>query len=243
MFVVREAVAIIEVYDVGLSLKRRIAVAGLINPRDVASCTKIKCLYICDGDGRRVYRVDLKLNRRIANWNLNGEPQSLSVTPKSNVIVTMCYESTLKEFTPEGRIVREIQLHPNAKYPLHAVQLASGQLLVSHYGSQHRVCRISDDGSVVQSYGDQPGSGIGQLDHPNHLFVDKQGFILVSDLYNNRILLLNSSLTFVRELISANSNLNRPFRLCLDEVREFLYVSESDGKQVSVFGFMENKQI
>ena len=199
VFVVRDSEPEIEVYDVSLSLKHRIKVAGLLNFNDVASCAKNNCLYICDYGGKRVYRVEL--NGNAINWKVKAQPQSLSVTPKSNIIVTMCDASTLNEFTPDGHLVREIDLHRSAIYPHHAVQLTSGELLVSHRGTQHRVCRTDDDGIIVQYYGGQPGSGTGQLYYPNHLFIDKKGFILVVGSINNQVVLLNSSLTFVNKYI------------------------------------------
>ena len=237
VFVVREATAEVEVYDVRLSLKRRIPVPGLAYPYDVEPCAKNNRLYICDWVGKCVYRVEL--NGKTTNWKVKAEPTSLSVTKKSNIIAILYNICTLSEFTPDGYLIREIYLKQDVANPLHFVQLTSGLLLVCHRGSQHRVCTIGEDGSVVQSYGGPPGSGTGQLLSPHHLFVDKQGFILVADSNNNRVVLLNSSLTFVKELISPNRELNHnifySIRLFLDESRGLLYVGEYDGKQVSVF--------
>ena len=249
VFVVREGVAEVEVYDVRLSLKRRFTVVGLAYPYDVKACAKNNRLYICDRVGKCVYRVEL--NGNATNWQTKTEPRSLSVTPKYNILVTMLYNDasrpTLNEFTLDGQLVREINLKPDVSHPVHAVQLPSGQLLVCHIGSQHRVCKISDDGSVVQFYGGQPGSGTGQLLTPHHLVVDKQGFILVVDSNNDRVVLLNSALTFVKEVISANRALNHSIyysiSLFLDELRGLLYVGEYDGKQVSVFRVNDIKTI
>ena len=54
-------------------------------------------------------------------------------------------------------MLQNIQLQADIEYPLHAVQLPSGQFLVSHWGSLHRVCLVGVDGAVVHSYG---GRGI-----------------------------------------------------------------------------------
>ena len=233
VFVLREGHAEVEVYDVILSPKRRFTVAGLANPWDVASCAKNQCLYILERQGQRVYREEFNGNAR--NWNLKALPESLSVTPKSNAIVTMCFAFLLNEFTPDGHLVREVNLKQDVANPLHAVQLTSGQLLVSHLVSQQRVCTISDDARVVLSFGGQQGAGAGQLNYPYHLSVDGQGFILVADTNNNRIVLLHSTLTRIKELVSANSKLNGPLRLFLNESLGLLYVGEYLGRQVSVF--------
>lgn len=134
----RHGVAEVEVYDVRLSLKRRIPVVELTYPYDVASCANNNCSYIWDRTGKRVYRVEW--NENAINWTVKSQPLSLSVTPKSNIIVTTNEASTLNEFTNNGGyLVREIKLNENVTYPPHAVQLTWSQLLVSHMGSQDTV--------------------------------------------------------------------------------------------------------
>ena len=64
----REGKAEIGVYDVSLSLKRRILMAGLTNLHDVASCANNNCLFICDWIGNRVYRVE-----KATNWQVKVE--------------------------------------------------------------------------------------------------------------------------------------------------------------------------
>ena len=65
------------------------------------------------------------------------------------------------------------------------------------------------------------------VDMPVHLSVDSEGRVLVADLCNDRILLLNSELQLQRVLIDTDSQvkLQRPKRLCYDELRSQLYVA------------------
>lgn len=90
------------------------------------------------------------------------------------------------------------------------------------------MCIVADgDGSpAMKFYGNHSGSGTGQLNLPSHLAVDRQGYVLVADQNNDRIVLLSASLTFVRVLISPFCGLRRPWRLHLDETRGLLYVAE-----------------
>ena len=234
VFALRDGKAEVDVYDVKtLTQLRQIPVSGLVYPQDIASCAINNWLYICDHNGKRVYRVEPKGSS--TNWTVDGNPLSLSITAKSNVLVTFLAKSKLAEFTPDGQLIREISLQQCAPKPTHSIQLTSGQFVVSHYGEQHRVCLIANDGQVSQFYGGQAGSAAGQLYNPHHLAVDKQGSILVADFTNNRVLLLSSSLTFIKELLPPDRGLQRPYRLCLDESRGLLYAGEYSGGKVSVF--------
>ena len=63
---------------------------------------------------------------------------------------------------------------------------------------------------------------------PAHLAVDSEGGIFVADYDNQRILQFNPSLTEVEELATERGIRRslRPWRLCFDEPRRRLYVSD-----------------
>jgi len=62
---------------------------------------------------------------------------------------TICFlsqeESKLQIFTTHGTLLQNIQLQADNECPEHAVQLPTGQFLVSHSGSLHRVCLVGVD--------------------------------------------------------------------------------------------------
>ena len=68
----------------------------------------------------------------------------------------------IHEFTTHGTLLQNIRLYADIESPYHAVQLSTGQFLVSHSGSLHCVCLVGVDGDVVLSYGGQPGSQLKQ---------------------------------------------------------------------------------
>ena len=78
----------------------------------------------------------------------------------------------IKEFSTDGKLLRQIQLPHDVMSPNHTVQLSNGQFIVCH-GSRgdpvHRVCLIGSDGHVVKSYGGPKGSGSQQMNVPCHL--------------------------------------------------------------------------
>jgi hypothetical protein len=64
----------------------------------------------------------------------------------------------------------------------------------------HRVCIVDSDGRVLRSYGGSKGSSNGQLNVPDRIVVN--GFIFVVDFNNHRVLMLNSTLNYVRGVVS-----------------------------------------
>ena len=153
------------------------------------------------------------------------------MTPgESNVIVTCDEVRKLKEYTTHGDLVREILLQEDLVHPRHAVQLTSGQFVVSHGGPSdllHRVCLVDADGRVTKYFGGQPGSAARKMHGPARLAVDQDGSILVVDHNNSRVLLLSASLDDVRELVPRRDVTKRwrPLRQCLDEQHGVLYVA------------------
>ena len=242
VFLVRRFTPEVEVYDTAtLTLQRRLTVSGLATPNDMTSCIKYNCLYIADrgytdDTNRFIHRVEL--NGSTTKWPLTDKLACLSVTPDgSNVIVTFYEVRKLQEYTRHGDLVREILLQEDMVHPCHAVQLTSGQFVVCHgWGSDplHRVCLVDTKGRVTKYFGGQRGSAARQMDVPAHLAVDQDGYILVVDFNNVRVLLLSASLDDVKELVPQRDVIKQwfPLRQCLDERNGVLYVAEAewDGK-------------
>ena len=74
----------------------------------------------------------------------------------------------------------------------------------------------------MKSYGGGPGSGIGQMDLPCYLAIDRNDVIRVVDFNNNRIIQLNVLLEFIRE----SAGLKKPTRMYLHEQTRSLYVAD-----------------
>jgi len=222
----------ISVYDADTyRLERKITVTGLGSLSDIATCPYYRCLYIAGGDDKRVYRVALMWNDDVTNWPVYDVLACLSVTDTHSVLVTCDEVRKIKEFTTDGKLLRQIQLPQDVVTPLHTIQLSSGEFVVSHgevNDPLHRVCLIGSDGRVVKSYGGPSGSGTQQMNAPVHLAVDMNGFVFVADLNNDRVLLLSPALAFVREVLSLEQLKWWPVRLWLDSDRRRLYVADNN---------------
>jgi DNA-binding beta-propeller fold protein YncE len=173
---------------------------------------------------------------------VGGCESSQSVNTTRNVLIA-CYESMkIQEYTTVGSLVREVRLGDGCN-PFHAIQLPSGQLIVSHNGTLHRVIVVGLDSQVIRSYGNTRGLQPGQLSNPCGIALfSKQGCVLVAEHNNNRIVALSSSLSDARQLpLSADGGIKYPRALCLDESRDRLYVADGYGQsRVLVFDKVTN---
>jgi len=101
--------------------------------------------------------------------------------------------------------------------PWHAIQLSTGDYVVSHWESPGVVSVVEVDGGLLRSYEPSRSSDVGPMEYPRSLAVTKHGDILVADTGNNRILAINSSLTRAQLLlpIPADIELQAPLALHL----------------------------
>ena len=180
-------------------LEKMVTVTGE-DLRDVASCVKHKCLYVCDFSAKSIPKLSLD-GAEVSRWNVNEACVGISVTSDScSLLLTSGESNKVLELSGEnGQRLRDIRLPEEIQSPRHAVLLSTGELLVSH--GEHRVCKVSTDGStVIHSFGSEVGSQMEKLSLPCQLAVDKDGFVFVADCWNNRLVLLSPSLEFVREI-------------------------------------------
>ena len=251
LFVVRCAAGQqIEVYDTEtLLFQGKISVPGLNSPHGLASCATNKCLYACDCNNNNVYRVGLADITKITNWSVSRYPTGLSVNSATgNVFVTCNADNKIQDYTTQGRIDNTGLSYTDLQYtgitsPWHAIQLSSGHFAVSH---DHRVCVIDKSAHIIFSYGfpKTAGSKVGQFSYPRGLVELNNGCILVADCNNDRVVALNSSLSFGKEItLPVEGGLHRPWALHYDKSRGRLYIGEFEGGSVLVFDNVSDMQM
>ena len=222
----------IEVCDTDLyHFQRCITIPGLGNKVDMIACARNCCAYLSDSSNERIHRVGLPHGADVTSWPVYNKPSCLSVTHGTSLLVTFDVVLKIKEYTTDGKLLREIQLPRDFLTPRHTIQLSSGELVVCHgrhVHQVHRVCSIRSDGHVVESYGGPRGSGLHQLNTPTHLAVGRHGFVFVADFNNRRVLLLSPMLTFVREVLSREQLAWMPLRLYHNSDRRILYVGVNE---------------
>jgi len=225
----------IEVYDANtFTLERHITVPWLGRSFGLAACHKNSCLYASDEDNNCVHRVDLSGSNAV-KWSVAGLPRGLSVNSEHNLLVVSPSERKLQIFTTHGTLLQNIQLQADIESPWHAIQVSADQFMVCHECSLHRICLVGVDGAVVRSYGVQEGSQLTQMNEPEGLAVDREGRVLVADECNNRLLVIDQSLSRAHEMsVCVDGGLRRPHCLWYDQSRRRLYIGEWKGGRVIV---------
>jgi len=239
VFAVRYNSQQVEVYDaVTFTLQRHITVHELGKSTwGITACAKNTCLYLSNFINSSVHRVELSGSNAVKTWSVASGPRALSVNIAHNLVVTCGGANKLQEYTTHGSLVREICLQAGVTNPWHAIQLSSGDYVVSQCTSPGVVGVVGVDGQVIHIYGQTQTSDVGQMEYTTGLAVTKNDNILVADNGNNRILSINRSTDCVQELaLSVDGGIQEPRGLCLDESRGRLYVGECGGRhRVLVF--------
>jgi len=244
VFVLRQRGRQVEVYDARtFTLQRHIRIPGLGSPsRGLAASIHHDCLYASDWQYSRIHRVDLSDSSAVKQWSVASHPVGLSMNKEHNVVVACQGAHKLQEYTTHGTLVREIGLQQvGVSSPWHAIQLSTGDYVVSRNTSPGAVSVVGVDGQVVRSYDQSQASNVGPMRDPASLAVTKNDYILVADPSNNRIMSLDSSLSSAHELaLPVDNAIKSPFGLFLDELRKRLYVGEFGGEcRVLVFDNMQ----
>jgi len=228
----------LELYDI-LPLKAR-----KDDIRDMTSCAVNKCLYVSNKGEKCIHKIAVTAEDEhivCDPWHIKKRPIGLSVNRAScNLLVTCRDDLCLIEVDPRGKTIREIKFPESFMSPLHAFQLDDEAYLVSHgdmRSPEHRVCKMTCSGKafkVIESYGGQKGSDQGQLNEPCHMALSHSGgYVFVADFNNGRLVMLDSSLRFVRDIVK--STVKVPYqRLCLDDQSQYLYVGDFEG-DVTIF--------
>jgi len=181
---------------------------------DIAACTINHCLYVLDGNKRDVWR--LKNEQSQPDLWLRTEVDSFSVTPNGHVLLLSNSEpASLSIHGPDANLLETVKLPNELKEPQHAVETRDGNFIVSHGGyqlkestcnSQHRVCEMTRDGTVIRSYGGVKGGGSGELNNPVRVAIDAEGRVFIADWGNDRVLVVDSSLTTCTTLLTKDQD-------------------------------------
>ena len=211
---------------------------GLVGGWDIVAHANV--LYVSEYEDGLIHRIQLS-DETSSHWSVNSEWLTMSINKNGNVVVSCFDLKKIIEYTPTGSCVREIQVRAIDRTITgfrHAIQLDDDRFLFCHASTKHhRVCMIDSNGKEMKSYGGRAGSGIGQMNWPCYLTIDRNGFILVADYSNNRIIQLNASLEFIREFIPGSVGLKEPARMHLHEDRRRLYIAEYGQRGIAIFDF------
>ena len=181
-------------------------VGNKVEPGDLIACTKNGCLYMLDKGNWCIWRISVHINGSFQKWvTLNGEElsgnhhMSLSVMIDGRLLVISNNPPRLEcHHRDEAELKSEvIDLPEDMQELTYAVQMKSSNFLVCHGWTRsplRRICEVTMEGELLRSFGSEVGAGDGQLNYPTYMAVDKKGRIIVADFFNNRVMVVDSSL-------------------------------------------------
>jgi len=209
-------------------------------PCRMASCETNSCIYVSEWYGNTVYKVHVDALNAIDKpfkWQVGKGPVGLSVDKDGHLLVTCYGANILQKYTPVGSLIHTVSLQQTeVADPVHAVAMSNGHYAVCHWGPVHGVSIVDREGLVVHTYRNDPELNTRLLNEPRYLAVNDTDCIMVGHIGKNRVILLNSSLQYFRDLpLSLVGNIQDPGCLYLDESRGRLFVGEYRGHRALVF--------
>ena len=102
----------------------------------MTACARNKCLYLSNWDNNNVHTVELSGSNAVKKWSVTDRPAGLSVNIAHNLVVACEGANKLQEYTTRGSLVREIRLQAGVTWPWHAIQLSTGDYVVSRWTPQ-----------------------------------------------------------------------------------------------------------
>ena len=121
-----------------LEYQRNIVVYGLTDPWDLAAVNGD--LFVSECDSKLVHRIQFS-DESTTSWNVGSSNPGLSITKKSNLLVSCGESRRFVEYSPAGEMVRELKMRPGAPCPMHAIELHDGRLCACVCGvGVHCVC-------------------------------------------------------------------------------------------------------
>lgn len=196
---------------------------------DIATCQKSKSLFVIEGN-RGIWKVDtagtsesvFAQNYNVTSWlSSTVYSSSLSVSKAGRVLVIReekppSWLEVLEEDATVVTVVKSIQLPSFVIDPLHAVETVQDSFLISfgqNSGLIHGVCEVNDKGQLVKIY--SPSASWQFLRNPSHLTINKEGRVVITDQWNNRLVVLDDKLRYVDILLSKGmGGFEHPFWLC-----------------------------
>ncbi|MGZ4431588.1 MAG: hypothetical protein ACXVYV_08065, partial [Gaiellales bacterium] len=117
-----------------------------------------------------------------------ASPNGDTPLPDGHILVSEITGSYVDEFTLGGKLVRSF--HAPVSYPSDPQLTLHGNIMLADYSRPGGVVILArDSGRLLWSY--RPTSGSGMLDHPSLAAMLPNGFIIVGDDYNHRIVIIN----------------------------------------------------
>jgi len=212
----------LKVFDVNGKLKLSTAENAFKTPNRVAYLRESRCFLVKDEKYVRVVSSDGHVCGLFGDRELR-QPVGLAQADNGDVLVTEWTSSSLVVFSEKGSRLRAFQTACEAAG--YVAASPNGNTIVTDW-KEHIVKIFDTTGNLVRQYGQGQGSGTDQLDHPYGVCCDRFDHIIVSDTWNNRIVLLSSEGRYVNTLMSKDDGIEWPQAVSVDEHGRLIIVEQ-----------------
>ena len=228
--------------------EEEIKIEGMKDPWDISASKVSRSMFLSDPGNRCLWRVQMS-GRGISRWEMNGKPESLSITSSDELIVVVLREDRyyLDIFSClDVTRTQSISMSTEIDKVQHADQSSNRNIIIIHstknFPDVYQISELSIDGrNFIRTFDPRSVQSMNIKNwNPSHLSFDDDGHLFITDLYLNRVYLLSSQLTDPQILLKMYKHrLSRPQRLCYVREKQQLIVGQigwiGEPGRVSVF--------
>ncbi|ESN95184.1 hypothetical protein HELRODRAFT_179784 [Helobdella robusta] len=171
-----------------------------------------KYLKLFGQDGRFVGLLTEKLK----------QPVGLAQNEAGDILVTEWMAGEVVTLDQEGKRMKSFPVLCEAAG--YITCCPNGNIVVSDW-KQHVIKIFDANGRFLKQYGGQ-GSGDNQLDHPYGVCSDRFSHIIVSDTWNNRVVLLSEDGRYIKTIVGKMDGIEWPQAVAVDKYGRLLVVEQ-----------------
>ena len=212
-----------------------IELEGMKDPRDMVASKLSRSIFISEPDNRCLWRIQMP-GREISRWEVDGTPYRMSISSSDVLVVHVIRDDRgyLNLYrSSDVMLIESIPLSTKMNVLIHADQLSNGNFIISHSMKDDPdvflISELSVDGrKFIRSFDPRSFASI-ELDGwiPRYLSIDEDGNIFITDLNNDRVVLLHSRWTDVQILLNRDQHsIESPRSLCYIREKQHLIVGQ-----------------
>ena len=203
----------------------------LIKPTSVAFTRSSELIVIAAGKMFYFNSENGKLFSDSTNKHLK-EPFRLTIARDGRMVVCDCGDNAVKVLSPDGTVLILTISDPDRALPWFAV-CHQAMIVVSYSWPHNNVKVFSKYGVLLHSIGTH-GSGVGQLNGPAGLAIDRFGNLVVCDRGNSRLQMFTLDGKFLSTIAGQHAGLVRPRSVAVSTTGQ-LFVTDVENHCVHAF--------
>ncbi len=170
-------------------------------------------------------------------------PQGIFVNNSGEIFVVDQGNSRIQVFDKKGKFLRMFGGKEYLYRPLCVAELKNGNIIVTDSYNQATtgsgIAIFSKEGKFIKKINSFSKDGSEEFNAPTGIAVDSEGNIFISDTGNNRVVVLNENLNFVKQI--GNGVLSSPTGIAVDD--KYIYVSDFGNNRIAIFSKTSGKLV